>query len=115
MFMSELGAGVALNQHWDFDVDESGDIATAVGLEELQKDVAFNISRSLETMLGRRIDTSTSRRIAIAVEDEFAADPRISTINDVSVNRIDMTDRFEVVANVDSGDGPFDLVFEVNP
>lgn len=112
--MSELGASVDLNEDWDFEVAASGDLETAVGLAELEKDVSFNVARNLDDTLGRRVDTATEKRIAIIVEDEMNTESRISAVNDVTVNQIADSNSFEIVADINAEGDSFELVFEVS-
>lgn len=113
--MSDFGAGVSLNEDWDFQVDSSGDLATVSGEQELQKDVAFNVARNWGDSIGRRVDSATQKRIQVTARDVLLNDPRIESITNLDVRRIeDNLNQFEVVATVNTFvDGTFDLVFEV--
>jgi|APHM01.1.fsa_nt_gi hypothetical protein len=112
--MSDLGAGIALNQDWDFEVDTTGDLRMTTGLAELQKDIAFNVADSLQSELGRRIDNTTAKRISVIVQNQLVEDPRVVAVGNTTVRRVDNTNEFEVVAEADTVDGPFELVFEVD-
>lgn len=112
--MSEFGAGPDLNENWDFEVNSTGDIATTIGVDELEKDIAFNVARRLDGEIGRRRDRSTEKRIQVIVEDIFAEEVRIDSVVDVTVREIANSNSFEVVAEANAGTGgSFELVFEV--
>lgn len=111
--MASLGAGIYLNEDWDFAVDVSGDLRTTTEIKELQKDVALNVAESLQDDLGKPITNQTAKEIRISTKNVLLSDPRLGTIRNIEVNRVRQTNEFEVVASADTIDGPFDLVFEV--
>lgn len=112
--MSDLGGGIALNEYWDFEVSQTGDILATTGLAELQKDVAFNVARNVEEFIGRPAQNNTQKKIQIAVQDVLVDEPRVDAIIQVNVRQIDRTaNAYEVIANVETEVGPFELVFEV--
>lgn len=112
--MSDLGAGIALNEDFDFEVDGTGDLRPTSGLAELQKDIAFNVASALQSELGRRVDSRTRKRINLIVQNQLIEDSRIGAINNVDVRELPPNDGYEVVADVDTVEGPFQLVFEVD-
>lgn len=111
--MSDFGAGIALSEDWDFEIDSTGDIKTVSGQTELQKDVAFNVARNLQDVLGRRMDNATSKRIEISVQNVLVNEVRIDEVLSVDVRRIEMSDMFEVVAEAVATDERVELVFTV--
>lgn len=113
--MSDFGAGVGLNRDWDFEVDSTGDLTTVSGLDELEKDVAFNVARNWEDSIGRRVGSSTQKRIQITVRDVLIDEPRVNDIRNLTVRRVaDNANKFEVVAEVNTIVGAdTELVFEV--
>lgn len=112
--MSELGGGIALQENWDFEIDNTGDIRANTGTAELQKDVAFNVARLAQREIGSPVTNETPKDLRTIVRDITAADPRINTVPSVTVNRVERgTERFEISASMNTSDGPFDLVFEV--
>lgn len=113
--MTDFGAGIALSQDWDFEVDATGDIETVSGEEELQKDVAFNVARRVRDVIGRRLDSATSKRIQIAVQSVLIDEVRIDEVQAVNVRQTSRHDTFEVVASAIASDDEIELVFTVEP
>lgn len=111
--MSSLGAGVGLNRDFDFEVDTTGDLATVTELDELEKDVAFNVARTLQESIGQPVTSSTAKELQVDVRDVLIEDSRINVVGSVTIRRIQRTNTYEVVAEVTTAEGPFELVFEV--
>lgn len=114
--MSDLGAGIALNEDWDFEVDSTGDLLATTGIAELEKDVAFNVAREWEDSIGRRVDASAKKQIQITAQSVLLSDDRIDTVNNVTARQVNgHANKFEVVADVDTiVSGSIDLIFEVS-
>lgn len=80
----QLGSGLALDEHWDLYVEEkSGDLASSSGIEELGKDLAFQIARILTPVTGTYINDGQVADIEIAVRKVITADPRVAEINEL--------------------------------
>jgi len=111
--MSNFGSGIFLNEDWDFEVDATGDLKSTSGLDELQKDVSFNLSRNIE--IGKRLDSSTQKSIQVTVRDVLVNESRIDSIRELEVRRVDSANKFEVIAEVDTiTDETAELIFEVS-
>lgn len=110
----ELGGGIYLDPDFDFEVDSTGDLRTSTDLDELGKDISFNVATELQGELGRRVDTTTQKRINLIVQNELIEDPRIGSINDVTVRQLLPNDGYEVVANCNTVGRTVELIFEVS-
>ena len=111
--MSNFGSGIFLNEDWDFEVDVTGDLKSTSGPDELQKDVSFNVARNVE--IGKRLDSSTQKKIQVTVRDVLVNEYRIESIRELDVRRVDSSNKFEIIAEVDTiTDETPELVFEVS-
>lgn len=113
--MTEYGGGIFLTKDWDFEVNNTGDIRTISGLDELEKDVAFQLASNLDQFIGSRITNEQANDIAIETQQQLSADPRIAAVLDLTVQFPDGDpDTVEVIATVRDTEGDEqELVFEV--
>ena len=114
-----FGGGIYLTDNsdlaptWDLDVDESGDIRTVTGIDELNKDVAYATAVEIQdTAIGERLEPVVLRRIKAIVRSVFQDEERIDNILIVNAREAGM-DTVEVVAEVRANDETIELVFEV--
>lgn len=113
--MVDLGGGVALDENWDFSVNGRGDLSQVTGINELEKDIAFNVARSLQRVLGDRTANYTEKRIEVNTSTALNDDPRIDRVTTLSAREVrNDPNKYEVVADVETAEGPFELVFEVS-
>ena len=68
-----LGGGIALNKDFDLEIDNTGDIKTVFGVEEVQKDLAYNITNNLQDVLGGSKDDKTLQEANIIIRDTVAS------------------------------------------
>ena len=100
---------------WDLDIDESGDIRGARGIDELQKDVAFKSAQALEGLLGNQLTPTTINRIRATVQDVLEQEDRISRVVRLDVSPIDGSrNSVKVRSEVNTESGVIALVFEVD-
>jgi len=81
MSEEELGAGQYLDQNLDFSVDETGDVRSAYGIEELEKDLSFQMIASLSQFLGERPTPELEADIKRMAYRVAAADVRVSAVD----------------------------------
>jgi len=112
--MAELGSGIALDQNFDFDVDETGDLRVAEGADELSKDISFALVSALEGLIGapktpeiKRKIRDRSRRVALADDRVQAASADSISVSETS------RDTFRVSMSVVTIAGTEELVFEL--
>lgn len=109
--VSDLGAGPVLDEKFDFRVDSRGDVDTDSGIDELAKDLSYNIYPRLEGFLGS-IPSDTNEEIEIAVRTTIQSDPRVRTIRNLQVQHD--RDGIAISADILSKSGSFTFVEEVN-
>jgi hypothetical protein len=102
----------ALGGSWDLAIDETRDIRTVTGNEELEKDVAYATAVAVQEHLGDTITPLVLGQIQSTVNDVLEDESRIDSVQQVDVTHID-TDTVEVVAIVRAGRDRVELVFEV--
>lgn len=116
--MSEenLGAGQYLDEDLDFEVGPTGDIRTTSGVEELQKDLAFQMIISLSQFLGEPPTPETESEIKRMAYRVAFADLRVTGVdrNNIIVEWNHRSDAMEVTVplTTDTGEEQ-ELVFEV--
>lgn len=115
-----FGSGIKLTHNWDIDVDNTGDVATVSGSEELQKDSSMLSSITLEKQLGKsiqsRLNSNSMKDIELLVRRTLLSDERIKRVVNVEAwspeNTIDLIEiEAEVIADSSQ---KYDLIFEVN-
>lgn len=125
--MPDYGSGIFLDGNLDFDVNSVGDIRSASGIDELHKDVRFNVYRAmvngsgLETpesvaengIVGEPLRPGILADIETAVGKIVGDDPRIDAV--LLVNAEDTENRNNYVritctANIDDETQQFELV-----
>lgn len=114
MSNNDLGGGIALDDDFDFEVDETGDIRKTTGRAELEKDIAYATAYALQAQLGQRVDGTAKKQVELIVRNVLIEEVRITDINRVNVIELPELDGYEIATNADSDAGPVELVFEVN-
>jgi hypothetical protein len=110
--MTDFGAGPKLTQDWDFEIDETGDIRSVSGLDELGKDLAFASSILLEVKRGLPQSPETNKKIESQARSIALADVRIDRVEYVEVTTAD-NNTAEIVMVVVTDNEQQELVFEV--
>lgn len=114
--MTDFGSGLHLNSTedtgyvWDLDVDETGDIRTVSGMDELQKDLAFTAAIELEEYRGEPTNPTVLNRIHGVVIDILEQEVRIDNIVNVDVVETDISNRIKISALVESNNEDIELV-----
>ena len=89
-----FGSGIHLNSNdsgglqWDLDVDESGDLRSSSGLDELQKDVSFRSAEALEDVIGHHLTPTAMNRVRSTIRDVLETEDRIERIVRMDVSRV---------------------------
>lgn len=115
--MSEnLGSGIYLDKSLDFDIDETGDIRDANGIEEVEKDLSFQMIFSLSQYIGEAPTPEVEAEIKRTTYRVAIADVRVSSVEreSIAVNWAEDMKQFdvEVPTTVDTGE-EYELVFEI--
>lgn len=113
--MTEYGAGPVLTQNFDFNIISSGDIETASGPTELEKDIAFNVAAVInEEGLGNQFGETQRNNLRVLIGSTISDDPRITNINRLTIEQDeDNVSRININADTTAGEGPFDAVIPV--
>jgi len=110
----EFGSGIALDQQFDLSVDSTGDIEATSGVNELQKDLAFNMVLNLERFLGEPPSGNLNTRVADIASRVALADVRVASVSDdISVSFNETRDEITIKMSVRTSDGEQNLVFDV--
>lgn len=112
---TEYGSGIYLTQNLDFEINTTGDLRASFGIDELEKDLAYNSIDELKEIPGRRKTQQTISIVKSRVEQLALADPRVSNvIGEIDVFYPDARDEtIEVSVTVDTVEGEQELVFPV--
>ena len=98
------GSGIALDEHFDFRVDSTGDVRRSHGVDELKKDLALRaISAVDQAAIGSVPNANTERRIRTQIQSAIESDARVDSVTSVSVDTAVRNDRVSasIIAIVD--------------
>lgn len=81
------GNGIELADDFDFVIDASGDIASAQGDNELQKDIAFRVKRFIDLSDYDLLETTGKEELLLDVETIVESDERVQSTTASIVER----------------------------
>lgn len=81
MVEQNLGSGLYLDEDLDLTVDELGDIETSFGIEELQKDLSFQLIFVLDPYIGQPLTTDVVSQVRSKTVDTVTADTRVDSVD----------------------------------
>lgn len=113
--VEELGAGIHLDEQFDFAVDPTGDLKTESGVDELQKDLAFQMAISLGEYVGHPPTGNLEAKIVGRAKRVAEADDRVSSVRD-DLTEVSFGPKRESISlkiDVITEDGQQDLVFNI--
>ena len=88
------GSGIALDEHFDFRVDSTGDVLLLHGVDELKKDLALRAVRAVDrAAIGSVPNANTERLIRTQIQSSIESDPRVDSVTSVSVDTAVRNDR----------------------
>jgi hypothetical protein len=70
-----IGGGIALNKDFDLMIDDTGDIKTITGVDEVKKDISYNITENLQEILGKpktKESAYEAKRVCYDTVDSYA-------------------------------------------
>lgn len=113
--MTDFGSGVSLDSSFDFVVGANGDLETEDGINELQKDLAFQIAITLDQYLGRPPTKNTRAQALDAAAKVVLADPRVDSVDkeQSDVEFLTNNEELELVLVIESNNEEQELVFNV--
>jgi hypothetical protein len=127
--MSEaFGAGIALDEDFDFSVNETGDLKTVSGRAELEKDLSFQLSFFLRRHIGELVSENLKAEVKNTAKEIVELDTRVRefreanstvTFPDRSSNTISITvpiipENVDTNTDTSGGSNPFEFVVEVS-
>lgn len=89
--MSEknLGEGLYLDKTFDLDISNSGDLRKAGGIDELSKDLSFQLAVSLEPLLGQPNRPNLKVELKDITREVILSDSRVDSVgNDIIINDV---------------------------
>lgn len=111
--MPDFGSGIFLTQDFDFEVTNTGDIRTESGVDELEKDIALQMIKEKDDLIGLPQYPNTSARISSQTREILNADPRVSQVVSVNVKFITSLNEAEITSSVTTDNGEQELVFNI--
>lgn len=111
----EFGSGIALDEHLDFSIDNTGDLDTVSGAEELEKDLAINMMHNLQQYIGQPRTNRLDSKVLGTAKNVALADVRVDDVDegDASVEWSHDSRDLMVHLPVVAGDEEYVLVFDV--
>lgn len=112
----ELGAGIALDEDLDVSVGSTGDLKNESGVDELRKDLAFNMILSLQQYLGSPPGGNLEEKVAATAYRVALADSRIESVDKGAtvVRFFDSREELELIITASTvGAGEQELVFNL--
>lgn len=79
--MSErFGSGPALDENFDLTIDSTGDLQSAEGVDELEKDLSVRLSIFLEPMIGQQPTPNLRTKVSARTRSIAQSDPRVANV-----------------------------------
>lgn len=113
--MTDFGAGIHLDEQLDFSVDSTGDLDGESGIDELQKDLAYNMILNLQEFLGSPPTSTLEAQIVGRAKQVANADSRIDVVvsGETEVSFDSSNEEIELSMTVIANGEEQNLVFNV--
>jgi hypothetical protein len=114
--MSErfFGSGLYLDNTFDLDVGQTGDLRSVEGVDELQKDLAFQLTILLDDLVGQPLDPETEAQVKSITIDVLTSDNRVEDVDRSGITvRKPRRDTITIQTPVIADNETRDLVFEI--
>jgi|APHM01.1.fsa_nt_gi hypothetical protein len=108
----KYGNGIELTDDFDLVIDSSGDIASASGDAELQKDIAFRVKRFIDVGNYDLLSTTGREELRVDVESIIRADSRIRNASARIIESESLTE-LEVAVQADAVNESVEDVIEL--
>jgi hypothetical protein len=114
----EFGAGIALDEDLDFTISGTGDLGTASGRDELEKDLSFQLIFSLRQHLGELVSDNLKAEVKNTAKQVVELDERVREFNE-SKSTVTFPDRgsetikITIPVIIEDNDS-YEFVFEVS-
>lgn len=116
MTEENLGSGIYLDELFDFEVDQTGDVLSTDGIDELEKDLAVQMKFNLRQFLGEVPSSQLNAEVRRTVAQIAIADNRIVSVdrNNIDVEWKERTKKLVVsMSIVTNTNEKYNLVFNV--
>jgi hypothetical protein len=113
MSEEDFGGGIQLDEDWDFEIDSTGDIKTAKGVAELEKDLAFRSTVAIQPYLGQPIDNTLAEKVRNILREAMLQDDRIEAVESISFERTGRDEITVTVTVITSDASEYELIFPV--
>jgi hypothetical protein len=112
---SNFGSGPALNEDFDFIIDNTGELESSSSVEELGKDLSMQMVLNLEKYLGQSPTNLLRRKVELTATRVATADTRVREVDTESttVSFSNRRDELTVEMRVLTESGPQEFVFNV--
>lgn len=110
------GSGISLDEDWDLEISQTGDIKATHDSDEFRKDLAYMTARRLEIELGQPLSSRSRAIIESIVRDILERDPRVRSIKQVTVEDIEGGDGVTIGTRIvayEESNVPEDFFYEV--
>lgn len=110
-----FGTGIHLDEQLDFSVDPSGDLQAERGLDELQKDLSFQMIVNLQQFIGQPPSGNIEAKVINIAAKIALADSRVSSVDreNSSVTLGPLREKITIDLIVRTVDGERELIFNV--
>lgn len=110
-----FGSGIHLDEQFDFSVDPTGDLQTDNGVDELQKDLAFQMVISLTKYIGQPPSGNLKAKVAGTAKRVAEVDSRVKFVDSAKTKVSFGPKREEITVKmvVQSREGQQNLIFDV--
>lgn len=111
----QFGSGVFLDEQFDFSIDPTGDLQMSEGVNELQKDIAFQMVISMQQFLGSSPSGNLEAKISNTATNVVLGDPRINSVvqNSFDIQFSDNRESISIKFDVRTEDGQQTLIFNI--
>lgn len=102
-----------LNSDRDVHTDDANDLALTSGRENLEQSVSIGAGDAIDQFIGSNIDGTTIALLEENLREALDADPQVSVVQSVDVEKFDRRDNsISVAVSVDEDE---DFLLEVSP
>lgn len=111
----EFGSGIFLDDQFDLSIDSTGDIQSTTGVDELQKDLAFQMVISMQQFRGSPPSGNLKAKISNTASQVVLGDSRINSVvrDSFTIEFSDNRESIDIRFDVRTETGQQTLVFNI--
>ena len=95
-----LGGGIALNRDFDLEIDNTGDIKTIYGIDEVKKDIVYNLNENLQDILGQSKEESTLQEANKIIRDTVSSYSNVDGILGLEIYFLGFGEEYDMRINM---------------